>query len=98
MPVLARASPLCLFIGMVQTIRQQESNPLASPGQRPAVHDVELITQQNAAMVEENNAEIQGLRQRVDMLSDKVNRFRTGDEGEAHGYGRADGRWAGRAA
>jgi hypothetical protein len=23
---------------MVQTIRQQESNPLASPGQRPAVH------------------------------------------------------------
>ena len=63
-----------------------------------AVHDVELITQQNAAMVEENNAEIQGLRQRVDMLSDKVNRFRTGDEGEVHGYGRNDGRWSGRAA
>ncbi len=63
-----------------------------------AVHDVELITQQNAAMVEENNAEIQGLRQRVDMLSDKVNRFRTGEEGEVHGYGRAEGRWTGRAA
>ncbi len=63
-----------------------------------AVHDVELITQQNAAMVEENNAEIQGLRQRVDMLSDKVNRFRTGDEGEVHGDGRGGERWAGRAA
>jgi methyl-accepting chemotaxis protein len=40
-----------------------------------AVHSVELITQQNAAMVEENNAEIHGLRQRVEMLADQVNRF-----------------------
>ena len=30
-------------------------------------------------MVEENNAEIHGLRQRVDMLSEKIDRFRTGD-------------------
>ncbi|MBB3590983.1 methyl-accepting chemotaxis protein [Rhizobium sp. BK529] len=60
-----------------------------------AVHDVELITQQNAAMVEENNAEIQGLRHRVDMLSEKVDRFRTGDDGEVHGN---RGRWSGRAA
>ncbi len=42
-----------------------------------AVRDVELITQQNAAMVEENNAEIQGLRQRVDILMRKISRFRT---------------------
>ncbi|MBC2773200.1 HAMP domain-containing protein [Rhizobium sp. AQ_MP] len=42
-----------------------------------AVRDVELITQQNAAMVEENNAEIQGLRQRVDILMHKISRFRT---------------------
>jgi len=42
-----------------------------------AVRDVELITQQNAAMVEENNAEIQGLRQRVDNLMHKISRFRT---------------------
>ncbi|TCU12809.1 methyl-accepting chemotaxis protein (MCP) signaling protein [Rhizobium sullae] len=42
-----------------------------------AVHDVELITQQNAAMVEENNAAIHGLCQRVDMLSEKIERFRT---------------------
>ncbi|ENN89263.1 methyl-accepting chemotaxis sensory transducer [Rhizobium freirei PRF 81] len=46
-----------------------------------AVAEVELITQRNAAMVEENNAEIHGLRQRVDMLSEKIDRFRTG-EGE----------------
>ncbi len=28
-------------------------------------------------MVEENNAEIHGLRQHVDMLSEKIERFRT---------------------
>ena len=42
-----------------------------------AVRDVELITQQNAAMVEENNAEIHGLRQRVEVLMHKIGHFRT---------------------
>ncbi len=42
-----------------------------------AVRDVELITQQNAAMVEENNAEIHGLRQRVEILMHKISHFRT---------------------
>ncbi|KAA0697623.1 methyl-accepting chemotaxis protein [Neorhizobium sp. P12A] len=51
-----------------------------------AVNEVELITQKNAAMVEENNAEIHGLRQRVDMLSDKIERFRTGDMADLDGY------------
>ncbi len=44
-----------------------------------AVNDVELITQQNAAMVEENNAEIRGLRHRVEDLTRKIGRFRTGE-------------------
>ena len=44
-----------------------------------AVHEVELITQQNAAMVEENNAEIHGLRRRVEALTDKIDRFKTGE-------------------
>jgi methyl-accepting chemotaxis protein len=44
-----------------------------------AVHEVELITQRNAAMVEENNAEIHGLRRRVEMLSEKIERFKTRD-------------------
>ncbi|KAA1178737.1 HAMP domain-containing protein [Rhizobium tropici] len=59
-----------------------------------AVSEVELITQRNAAMVEENNAEIHGLRQRVDMLSEKIDRFRTG-EGEAGyaNYSSADTRY-----
>jgi methyl-accepting chemotaxis protein len=51
-----------------------------------AVNEVELITQRNAAMVEENNAEIHGLRQRVDMLSDKIERFRTGSAEEMAEY------------
>ncbi|MFT4180394.1 MAG: methyl-accepting chemotaxis protein, partial [Rhizobium sp.] len=51
-----------------------------------AVGEVELITQRNAAMVEENNAEIHGLRQRVDMLSEKIDRFRTGDGNEIHAH------------
>ena len=55
-----------------------------------AVRDVELITQQNAAMVEENNAEIHGLRQRVDILMHKISRFRTETQRtEAQGYRRS---------
>ncbi|MBZ7921910.1 HAMP domain-containing protein [Ensifer adhaerens] len=46
-----------------------------------AVHEVELITQQNAAMVEENTAEIHGLRRQVEMLNEKIERFRTGTDG-----------------
>ena len=54
-----------------------------------AVGEVELITQRNAAMVEENNAEIHGLRQRVDTLSEKIDRFRTGDGDYEHYSGGA---------
>ncbi|MFD1326892.1 methyl-accepting chemotaxis protein [Mycoplana ramosa] len=44
-----------------------------------AVHQVELITQQNAAMVEENTAEIHGLRSRVEVLNRKIDHFKTRD-------------------
>ncbi|MGE7369341.1 methyl-accepting chemotaxis protein [Neorhizobium sp. NPDC001467] len=44
-----------------------------------AVQEVELITQRNAAMVEENNAEIHGLRRRVETLSEKIEHFKTRD-------------------
>jgi len=44
-----------------------------------AVHQVELITQQNAAMVEENTAEIHGLRRRVQGLNQKIDHFKTRD-------------------
>ncbi|WP_168263668.1 methyl-accepting chemotaxis protein [Rhizobium leguminosarum] len=41
-----------------------------------AVQAVEGITQRNAAMVEESNAEIHGLRQRVGILAQKIDRFK----------------------
>ncbi|MDP9838108.1 methyl-accepting chemotaxis protein [Neorhizobium huautlense] len=44
-----------------------------------AVQEVELITQRNAAMVEENNAEIHGLRRRVELLGEKIEHFKTRD-------------------
>ncbi|MCD1263521.1 methyl-accepting chemotaxis protein [Shinella sumterensis] len=44
-----------------------------------AVHQVELITQQNATMVEENTAEIHGLRRRVQILNEKIDHFKTRD-------------------
>jgi len=44
-----------------------------------AVLAVEGITQRNAAMVEESNAEIHGLRQHVGVLAQKIERFKIGD-------------------
>ncbi|MBP2238444.1 methyl-accepting chemotaxis protein [Sinorhizobium kostiense] len=52
-----------------------------------AVHEVELITQQNAAMVEENTAEIHGLRRQVDMLNEKIERFKTGTSNVPSSFG-----------
>lgn len=49
-----------------------------------AVKDVEHITQRNAAMVEENNAEIHGLRQRVELLMAKIDQFRIGRDATRH--------------
>ena len=54
-----------------------------------ALGEVELITQRNAAMVEENTAEIHGLRGRVEALSDKIEHFKTG---QADGYGHGEAR------
>lgn len=78
---------LSVIIRHVTEVQQLVSNISAATGEQSnglqevskAVHEVELITQQNAAMVEENNAEIHGLRQRVDMLSEKIEHFRTRD-------------------
>ncbi|WP_037469157.1 methyl-accepting chemotaxis protein [Sinorhizobium fredii] len=53
-----------------------------------AVHEVELITQQNAAMVEENTAEIHGLRRQVEVLNEKIERFKTGTGGAVPDHAR----------
>ncbi|MBB3527437.1 methyl-accepting chemotaxis protein [Rhizobium sp. BK456] len=44
-----------------------------------AVRDVEHITQHNAAMVEENTAEIHRLRQQVELLNERISHFQTAD-------------------
>ncbi|MBX5156938.1 HAMP domain-containing protein [Rhizobium sp. NZLR8] len=44
-----------------------------------AVRDVEHITQHNAAMVEENTAEIHRLRQQVEVLNERISHFQTAD-------------------
>ncbi|MBP2448118.1 methyl-accepting chemotaxis protein [Rhizobium leguminosarum] len=44
-----------------------------------AVHDVEHVTQHNAAMVEENTAENHRLRQQVDVLNESISHFQTAD-------------------
>ncbi|WEX86903.1 methyl-accepting chemotaxis protein [Sinorhizobium garamanticum] len=70
----------------IATIHQLVSNIEASAADQytglsevnSAVHEVELITQQNAAMVEENTAEIHGLRRQVEALNEKIERFKTG--------------------
>ncbi|KQS75162.1 chemotaxis protein [Rhizobium sp. Leaf384] len=75
---------LSLIIGHVTDVRKLVTAISSATGEQStgigdvskAVESVEYITQQNAAMVEENNAEIHGLRQRVEILVDKIDRFR----------------------
>lgn len=44
-----------------------------------AVRDVEHITQHNAAMVQENTAEIHRLRHQVEVLNERIFHFQTAD-------------------
>jgi uncharacterized coiled-coil protein SlyX len=44
-----------------------------------AVRDVEHITQHNAAMVEENTAEIHRLQHQVEVLNERISHFQTAD-------------------
>ncbi len=80
-------SALSEIIGHITDVRKLVAQISAATGEQStgisevtkAVAEVELITQRNAAMVEENNAEIHGLRQRVETLSEKIERFKTRD-------------------
>lgn len=62
------------LVSAISSATGEQSTGISDVSQ--AVQSVERITQQNAAMVEENNAEIHGLRQRVEILADKIDRFR----------------------
>lgn len=84
---------LTQIIAHVSDVRQLVANISSATAEQStgihevthAVHEVELITQRNAAMVEENNAEIHGLRQRIEMLSEKIKRFKTRDSETVRG-------------
>jgi methyl-accepting chemotaxis protein len=75
--IIGHVSDVRKLVAAISAATSEQSTGITEVTQ--AVHEVELITQQNAAMVEENNAEIHGLRQRVELLSDKIDRFKTGD-------------------
>ncbi len=78
---------LSSIIAHVGEVRKLVSDISAATGEQStgirevthAVQEVELITQRNAAMVEENNAEIHGLRRRVELLAEKIEHFKTRD-------------------
>ncbi|MDX3925362.1 MAG: methyl-accepting chemotaxis protein [Shinella sp.] len=78
------------LVGNIEAAAAAQYEGLSEVNQ--AVQQVELITQKNAAMVEENTAEIHGLRRRVEILNRKIDHFRTGDTSLRHedGYRRTD--------
>ncbi len=88
--IIAHVTDVRKLVAQISSAAAEQSTGITQVTQ--AVNDVELITQQNAAMVEENNAEIRGLRHRVEDLTQKIGRFRTGDneqsydEPRQHGY------------
>jgi methyl-accepting chemotaxis protein len=91
--IIAHVSDVRKLVAQISSAAAEQSTGITQVTQ--AVHDVELITQQNAAMVEENNAEIRGLRHRVEDLTQKIGRFRTGafreeTQGAQRSYRRSD--------
>jgi methyl-accepting chemotaxis protein len=77
--IIAHVTDVRKLVALISAATGEQSTGISEVTR--AVHEVELITQRNAAMVEENNAEIHGLRQRVETLSEKIERFKTGDAG-----------------
>ncbi|MBX5242234.1 methyl-accepting chemotaxis protein [Rhizobium sp. NLR22b] len=66
--------------GLVQVISTATSTQYKGIDEvNSAVRDIEHITQHNAAMVEENTAEIHRLRQQVELLNERISRFQTAD-------------------
>ncbi|MBB2676853.1 UNVERIFIED_ORG: methyl-accepting chemotaxis protein [Rhizobium esperanzae] len=70
--------------GLVQVISTATSTQYKGIDEvNNAVRDIEHITQHNAAMVEENTAEIHRLRQQVELLNERISRFQTADSRRA---------------
>jgi methyl-accepting chemotaxis protein len=75
--IISHITDVRKLVGQISAATREQSTGINEVTR--AVQEVELITQRNAAMVEENNAEIHGLRQRVGILSEKIGRFKTSD-------------------
>ncbi|SIQ13933.1 methyl-accepting chemotaxis protein [Rhizobium sp. RU20A] len=76
--------------GLVSTIEAAAAEQYRGLNEvNTAVHQVEQLTQQNAAMVEENTAEIHTLRNQVEALNEKIERFKTGTRAVGGSYRRS---------
>jgi methyl-accepting chemotaxis protein len=73
--IIAHVTDVRKLVAQISSATEEQSTGISQVTN--AVQEVELITQRNAAMVEENNAEIHGLRRRVEVLTSKIERFRT---------------------
>ncbi|WP_337268882.1 methyl-accepting chemotaxis protein [Oryzifoliimicrobium ureilyticus] len=74
--IITHVSDVRKLIGTISASTTEQSTGIDEVTR--AMHQVEHITQRNAAMVEETNAEIHGLRHQVELLADKISGFRTG--------------------
>lgn len=81
--IIAHVSTVQKLVTDISAATREQSVGIGEVSQ--ALGEVELITQRNAAMVEENNAEIHGLRGRAMALAEKIEHFRVGDAPAAQG-------------
>ncbi len=93
--IIKHVSEVQQLVAAISAATSEQSTGISEVSK--AVHEVELITQQNAAMVEENNAEIHGLRQRVGLLAEEIDHFKISDHQIDLGY-HGDSRWRSNAA
>jgi methyl-accepting chemotaxis protein len=88
--IIAHVTDVRKLVTQISDAAEEQSTGISQVTR--AVQEVEHITQRNAAMVEENNAEIHGLRQRVGVLSEKIERFKTREPHAQFGMGSYDRR------
>lgn len=81
--IIEHVSTVQKLVSDISSATNEQSVGISEVSQ--ALGEVEHITQRNAAMVEENNAEIHGLRGRVMALAEKIDHFKTGDDAPAGG-------------
>ncbi|WP_339346398.1 methyl-accepting chemotaxis protein [uncultured Sphingomonas sp.] len=74
--IIERITEINALVREIATSAEQQSSSLAQVS--TAVSEMDGVTQQNAAMVEQATAAARGLAEEADMLASQVARFRTG--------------------